>query len=132
VHLLRDFLPLAHVEIEDLLLLLGQLDLVSELVLEEGVAVAALLEVPLHLLGHFEGLPSELLELLLEDREPVVDESLMLTQSLHNAIELLVIALEVVVAASHCPLQTVDLLPQCVHPQSDLRYAQLALRFLCA
>ena len=132
VYLLWDFLPLAHVKIEDLLLLLSQLDLVSELVLEENVVVAALLEVSLHLLAHLEGFLGELFELLLKDHEPVVDKCLMLTQSLHNAVELLIIALEVVIASRHRPLQAVDLLLQRTHPQPHLRYAKLVLRFLCA
>lgn len=102
----------------------------GELVLEEKVAIAALLEVHLHLLGHLKGILAELSEPLLEDAESVVHQSLMLTQSLHHTVELLLVALEVVVAASNCPLQAVDLLLEGAHAQPDFGDAQLVLGFL--
>ena len=103
----------------------------SELVLKESVAVAALLEVPLHLLRHLQSFFREMPELLLEDHESIVHDSLMLTQSLHNAIELPVIALEVVIPPHDAPLQGMYLLLQSVHRQADFGYTQFVLGFLC-
>ena len=72
------FLPLAHIEIEYLLLLLRIPNLMDKLILEHLIGDHGSIEIALDFLRHFESFPRELFEFLLEEVHPIIYQRIVL------------------------------------------------------
>ena len=108
-NLLRYLLSLTHVEVEYLFLLLCVPDLMHQLILEHLIGDHGRIEIPLDILGHLESFLCQLPKLLLEVIHTVIHERIVLAESIHYAVQLFIVCLEVLLPAFYCPLETVQL-----------------------
>ena len=108
-NLLRYFLSLTHVEVEYLFLLLCVPNLMHQLILEHLIGDHGRIEIPLDILGHLESFLCQLPKLLLKVIHTVIHERIVLAESIHYAVQLFIVCLEVLLPAFYCPLETVQL-----------------------
>ena len=108
-NLLRYFLSLTHVEVEYFFLLLCVPNLMHQLILEHLIGDHGRIEIPLDILGHLESFLCQLPKLLLEVIHTVIHERIVLAESIHYAVQLFIVCLEVLLPAFYCPLETVQL-----------------------
>ena len=108
-NLLRYFLSLTHVEVEYFFLLLCVPDLMHQLILEHLIGDHGRIEIPLDILGHLESFLCQLPKLLLKVIHTVIHERIVLAESIHYAVQLFIVCLEVLLPAFYCPLETVQL-----------------------
>lgn len=108
-NLLRYFLSLTHVEVEYFFLLLCVPNLMHQLILEHLIGDHGRIEIPLDILGHLESFLCQLPKLLLKVIHTVIHERIVLAESIHYAVQLFIVCLEVLLPAFYCPLETVQL-----------------------
>ena len=108
-NLLRYLLSLTHVEVEYLFLLLCVPNLMHQLILEHLIGDHGRIEIPLDILGHLESFLCQLPKLLLKVIHTVIHERIVLAESIHYAVQLFIVCLEVLLPAFYCPLETVQL-----------------------
>ena len=108
-NLLRYFLSLTHVEVEYFFLLLCVPDLMHQLILEHLIGDHGRIEIPLDILGHLESFLCQLPKLLLKVIHTVIHERIVLAESIHYAVQLFIVCLEVLLPAFYSPLETVQL-----------------------